>query len=51
VAHANTVEEYGAHIASTTIIPMSNSITWELGYVASHILTVQSAEAEMNVVG
>ena len=44
------VELYGAHNASTTCIPLSKHIIY-YGYLESQILTVQSADAEMNVLG
>ena len=47
---ANTVEEYGAHTASTTDMAKSND---KIGVtiLESHIFTVQSAEAEIKVLG
>jgi hypothetical protein len=50
VVVANTVEEYGAHTASTTDMAKSND---KIGVtiLESHIFTVQSAEAEIKVLG
>ena len=44
------VEEKGDHIASTTIIPKSK-VRRGVDRLESQIFTVQSAEAEMNVLG
>lgn len=44
------VELYGAHIASTTYIPYSKLIIYDEIF-ESHIFTVQSADAEINVLG
>lgn len=44
------VEEYGAQIASTTAIPCSKDMIG-VGVFESQIFTVQSADAEINVLG
>ena len=46
---AKTVEEYGAQTTSTTAIPYPNDIIGPLSISLSQIFTVQSADAEMNI--